>query len=254
MQRFLLFQIQGPLQAWGDAAVGEIRPAAARPTRSGLLGLVAACLGVRRGEEDRLQGLSRGYGAAVREDAPGRRMLDYHTVQTTRQKKNREFRRRADELGPFLDPGEDLATVLSRREYLANAAFTACLWERRDPPHPLEELAEALQRPRFAPYLGRKSCPPGLPFAPNVGEYENPLDALAAYAPDRSVERLRDGRGSCSVFMDPDFPELQGDGACLRQVRDVPAHHGRRQFGLRSELVLSVDAPQCADKGGPVCS
>ena len=45
---FLVFQLQAPLAAWGDIAVGECRPTMAYPGQSALLGLLAAALGVRR--------------------------------------------------------------------------------------------------------------------------------------------------------------------------------------------------------------
>ena len=41
---YLVFQLQAPLAAWGEPAVGEYRGSAAHPGESALLGLLAAPL------------------------------------------------------------------------------------------------------------------------------------------------------------------------------------------------------------------
>jgi len=169
-------------------------------------------------------------------------MIDYHTVQTPSEKAKRVFRARRDELGGLLDPDETPNTILSRREYLADAWFTACLWSRNpEPPWSLEELRKALLRPRFPPYLGRKSCPPGWPFDPKLIQAPDALQAMQAYAP--SIEppgTLRTTPGD--VFADPDW---RGDGETGPFLEEFTAldhtlHHGRRQFGPRPERRLAV--------------
>ena len=208
MAKHLVFTLYGPLQAWGTVAVGEIRPCSGHPTRSGVLGLLAAALGIRRGEDDRLRALSDGYGMAVRVDDPGDRFTDYHTIQTPQEKRKRVFYSRRDELGGKLGPHEPLNTILSRRDYLTDARFTVCLRARSDGAEPpLERLREALRRPELTPYLGRKSCPAGLPFMPSIVEADDALAALAAYAPF--------GKGGCSDE-GAGNGALHGTGAAMR--------------------------------------
>lgn len=48
---FLVFQLQGPMAAWGDTAVGEFRPSLDAPGLSSLVGLLGAALGLRREDE-----------------------------------------------------------------------------------------------------------------------------------------------------------------------------------------------------------
>lgn len=164
MARYLTFQLYGMLAAYGLVAVGEVRLTGGHPTRSAIFGLLAACLGIRRGEEQRLRALSDGYGLAVRVDAPGTRLLDYHTVQTPPEKSKRVYRTRSDELGGLLDVDEEPYTVLSRRGYLCDAHFTACLRALSDAaPFGLEEIAAALRspslRPTSAANAARRPCP-----------------------------------------------------------------------------------------------
>lgn len=232
MPEYLLCQLHGPLAAWGSVAVGEIRPSAPAPTRSGVLGIVAAALGIRRGDEQALSALCAGYGLAVRVDAPGEQIIDYHTIQAPKARGKREFFSRRDELLQKLEPGEDLTTILSRREYLVNGLFTACLWATAEPPYPLNVLAETLSRPRFSLYLGRKSCPLALPLNPTVVQAENPARALAAYQLAPEVRGLVPARReSADVYTDLPAPWLEAWEE--QTARDVCAHFGRRQFGLR---------------------
>lgn len=241
MAGYLTFQLHGMLSAFGLVAVGEVRPSAPHPTRSAVIGIVAGALGIRRGEEARLRALTDGYGVAVRVDAPGTPLLDYHTVQTPPERKKRVYRTRSDELGGLLGPDEEPYTILSRRGYLCGAAFTACLWARTDPPYSLDALAEALRRPVFAPYLGRKCCPPSLPFHPVIGEFPDVEAALAAYAVDPGVFVRPSERGAtCLLMADAEAQPSQPTQYPL--LRDLPFHHGRRQFAERRAVLAEVPA------------
>lgn len=73
----------------GEEASGEIRHSATVPTRSALLGLLAAALGIRRDEEARLNNFNRHYHLAVHALASQDRWLrDYHTVSAPRENKS----------------------------------------------------------------------------------------------------------------------------------------------------------------------
>ena len=85
MRQFLLFQLYGPLSAWGDVAVGEERPSATHPGRSAILGLLAAAKGIRRHEEEKHLAMENGYGLAVLMESPGIFLRDYHTTQVPPQ-------------------------------------------------------------------------------------------------------------------------------------------------------------------------
>ena len=63
---FLTCVLAAPIAAMGTLAVGERRGTWDRPGRSAVLGLVAACLGIEREDEDAHQALEAGYGMALR--------------------------------------------------------------------------------------------------------------------------------------------------------------------------------------------
>ncbi|NKY14321.1 type I-E CRISPR-associated protein Cas5/CasD [Streptomyces somaliensis] len=152
----LLLRLAAPLQSWGHHSHFNERDTAPFPTRSGVIGLLAAALGRTRNEPvDDLATLS----LTVRTDRPGVPLRDLHTVGgglpardtvTTAEGKKRSG---------------DTTTLLTHRTYLADAAFTAALTAtERTPASLLQDLVPALHHPHWPLYLGRRSCPPEGPL------------------------------------------------------------------------------------------
>ena len=82
MSDFLVFQLYGPLCSWGGVAVGQERPTETHPTKSAIVGMIAAALGVRREDENAQRELIEGYGLAIRTELPGVLECDYHTAES----------------------------------------------------------------------------------------------------------------------------------------------------------------------------
>lgn len=177
---FLVFQLQGPMAAWGDTAVGEFRPSLDAPGLSSLVGLLGAALGLRREDEAAHAALRDGYGYAVGVQAAGRLLRDYHTAQVPGQTslKKRPHASRRDELAL---PRDELNTILSTRDYRQDAACLVAIQPRGEAPYSLVELAEVLRCPRFVLYLGRKACPPAAPLFPQVISAGNAESAFEDY-------------------------------------------------------------------------
>lgn len=133
----LLLRLAAPLQAWGSDSKFETRKTDREPTKSGVVGLLAAALGLRR---DDTEGLARlnGLRFAVRADQEGSLLVDFHTA------KSRD------------------TSYVTYRHYLQDAVFLAGL-ESEDEAL-LRELEAALRHPVYPLYLGRRSCPPTLPL------------------------------------------------------------------------------------------
>lgn len=178
--QFLLFQLQAPLAAWGDVAVGQYRGSRDQPGASALIGLLGAALGIRRDDDAAHAALRDGYAFAVGTITSGQLLRDYHTAQVPGRSdlQRRPHRTRRDELGV---PRHDLNTILSTRDYRQDAAWAVAVQAGPGAPHGLGELAQALRQPRFVLYLGRKCCPPAAPLAPVVADAESAHAALAAY-------------------------------------------------------------------------
>lgn len=164
MMEYLLFRLYGPMAAWGDIAVGEQRPSHGQPSKSAVMGLLAAALGIRREEEERHDRLNSEVGFAVRVDAPGELLRDYHTTQVPPRARKTVFYTRQDEL-----TAEKLNTILSQRDYRTDACYTVALWLNTESDSgSLQLFKQALQQPKFVLYLGRKSCPLALPLVPQI--------------------------------------------------------------------------------------
>lgn len=231
----VVFQLYGPLVSWGDVAVGEVRPSWPHPSRSAILGLVAACLGIRHGQEQELQALAAEFAIGLEVWSIGLSLDDYHTVQAPPGEGVR-LTRRAELAGP----GEALSTVLSRREYRCDAFCRVALWPRHEGVRPAAEVAQALLRPAFSPYLGRKACPLGLPMHPRVVAA---ADLVSAFRVAPAPDGLPMPRGAVRLFWEDDIPG--GLAAQQRQRRyDDPVSHARRQFGARWENQAALPGPE----------
>ena len=152
----LLLRLAGPIQSWGGASRHMTRYTLSMPTKSGIVGLLAAALGRRRGDElSDLAALRFG----VRADQAGRPLIDYHTVSAASHAPGVPARQRMPTAsGGSLKPAD--STKVTRRYYIADAVFVAALEAQ---PDVAETLADALRRPRYPLYLGRRSCPPAKP-------------------------------------------------------------------------------------------
>lgn len=171
---FLTLTLHGPMAAWGGVAVGEQRPSETHPTKSAMLGMLGAALGIRRDDEDALQALASAYHFGVRVDASGALLRDYHTAQVPPARRKVVYLTRRDEL-----QADGLYTILSQRDYRMEALYTVALWQAEsNAPYTLQALAEALRTPTFVLYLGRKSCPPSLPLAPGIVTAESLREAF----------------------------------------------------------------------------
>jgi CRISPR system Cascade subunit CasD len=237
--------------SWGDIAVGERRTSWDRPSRSAVLGLLGAALGIDRQDQDGHDALDVGYGVAVRVDAPGRVMMDYHTAQTLPQTEVKRARPRTRR--DLIRHGErqhKLETILSWRETRVDTAYTLALWLRDNVRWTLEALADALRTPAYALYAGRKAHPLAWPLQPEIVAAETLVAALARRAPlggDSCFARLRAPAGAASVSCDYDGAIVHGlDGGRLEVRRDSAPQRTRWQFAERRVLTGRMPAPAAA--------
>lgn len=212
MQDFLILQLNGPLQSWGRESYEGFRPSELFPGRSALLGIIAACLGIERIDQQSQADLARSVLFAVRVDTvkddrgkPLRRqkLTDYHTVLDARK----EYRGLASQKD----------TIQTWREYWQDSRYTVAVWSTDTPVYSLERIRDALKKPVFTPVLGRKSCPIARPL----------LEA--------SIKA--DGCESALLMVEPLGGTIYSDVPLGHhkelRVRDVPIAHQPRQFASR---------------------
>lgn len=212
----LLLKLKAPLQAWGSESRYATRHTHTEPTKSGVLGLLAAAQGRPRTEPlDDLAELRFG----VRVDQPGTLQRDFQTAIDWRTGKSQP---------------------LSYRYYLADAVFIAGV---EGDPELLEVLRAALHSPRFPLFLGRRSCPANHDIL--IGLSEKKLEQALRDEPWHASERYRRERGKMvelPLFLDA-APGSTGDSR-----RDVPVSFDptHRKYSWRQidvpEAVLMTNA------------
>lgn len=209
----LMLKFTGPMQSWAQDSRYRTRGAGTAPTKSGVLGLLAAAQGRRRSEpvED-LAELEFG----VRVDQPGTLERDFQTAIDWRK-------------GP---PGN-----IVQRYYLADAVFLAAV---SGDDALVQDLEAAVRSPRFPLFLGRRSCPANWDLL--LGLREGGVERVLAEEPWQAASwyRRRQPREvSLATYRDARPGEV-GDDA-----RDVPRSFDpeNRQYAWRRVVAGSVRLP-----------
>ncbi|WP_455361918.1 type I-E CRISPR-associated protein Cas5/CasD [Streptomyces sp. SYSU K21746] len=224
----LTLRLAGPLQSWGASARFTRRTTESAPTKSGVIGMLAAAKGIERGDDEELKPLAA-LRFGVRIDQPGTRVRDFQTAH-------------------HAVTGRSMP--LSERFYLADAVFVAAVEGNQDL---LAELHAALRAPVYAPFLGRRSCPPSQPVELCLHEQADLKQALEAEPWQASDwyrrQRRREPTVALTVLREADVDEhhdIQRD-----QPLSFAAEH--RRHALRTVVSTTVDVPNpTAEPGRPV--
>lgn len=229
----LLLRLAAPLQSWGADSKFEIRKTEREPTKSGVVGLLAAALGLRQDDTAGLQPLC-GLRFGVRVDREGSLLTDFHTAGNPTPQQVRAARRAGAKQGkPYV----------TYRHYLADAVFLVGL-ESEDEAL-LQKLAWALGHPVYPLFLGRRSCPPTLPLCLGL----RPLPLEAALRAEPAQAPAAEGQGTrCRIVADA---EPGQPGAAPR--RDLPRSFSpiHRQYAYRAAAESEIVVQPAAGPAGP---
>ncbi|WP_432036476.1 type I-E CRISPR-associated protein Cas5/CasD [Streptomyces sp. HD1123-B1] len=202
----LMLRLTGPLQSWGASSRFARRTTERAPTKSGVLGLLAAAQG-----RDRVADLSdlAALTFAVRLDQPGTRVRDY-------------------QIAHHGDTGKSMP--VSERFYLSDAVFVVAV---EGGEALIDALYAAVRAPTFLPFLGRRSCPPSRPI--DLGVHRSGLwRALRAEPWQASAwfqrRRIRERRIELEVIADLVAGDGPGEARRDQPLSFDPRH---RQYGLR---------------------
>jgi CRISPR system Cascade subunit CasD len=203
------------MQSWGTQSRFTVRDTGLEPSKSGVLGLLCASLGIDREDDDGLQTLIL-LRMGVRVDREGLLQMDYHTAKDVR-----------------MANGKTKDTELSNRYYLANAAFLVGLESDNLPL--LERIQAGLGKPIWALFLGRKAFVPGEPILL--------VDGL------RKGDTLEDALKIYPCLCKPEKDKLRvvledRDGSIVRTDQPISFSRERRRFAPRRVSVMFYDAPE----------
>ena len=221
-EKALAFYLDGPMQSWGASSRFQHRKTESFPTKSGVLGLMAAALGIDKHSPDEsvriapLAALDFSVCAIV--EAANRREAvrfeDFHTVGGGYDRNDPIQRLHITQKAS----GGPSTTVITRRTYLSDARFIAVFHGDGDL---LQSCAAALENPVWGVWFGRKTCLPASPLSPVLADSTE--DAVS-----RLLQKLNRGR---------EFAASRGlqqaDGEDSWFQADQPVSYGRREFQSR---------------------
>lgn len=219
----LLLRLVGPMQSWGTTSRFDQRDTGKEPSKSGVIGLLAAALGIDRENGIDLEPLTH-LTIGVRHDRPGVPKRDYQTAgcATTDTIIKADGKQAKD------------GGVVSDRFYLADAAFLVGL-ECADRAL-LESIHAALRNPVWPLALGRKSYVPSEPVWIENGVQEAPLqEALARWPWIVSQRKWEKPPEKLLISLE------SKDGSGVLRMDQLLSSFAERRFGarfVRSEWVV----------------
>lgn len=215
----ILLKFAGPLQAWGTDSHFEIRHTDFHPSKSAVIGLIAASLGYRRDEDEKIRKLNE-MDFAVRIDQKGRLLRDYHIVQ-----KNKKT-------------GSVNRTYVTHRYYLEDAVFLVAVSHSED--EFIDVIEEGLRRPYFQQFMGRRSLP-------------LPIDCLLEVENKSSIQCLQDRQWEAAPWYKVKYGEkitfleiyadshlVESHEESLRADWVISFSQKNRKFGVRYESRITV--------------
>lgn len=211
----LTLRLAGPLQSWGASARFTRRTTEAAPTKSGVIGILAAAAGIERGDDEKLRPLAA-LRFGVRIDQPGTRVRDFQTAHHAVTGKS---------------------MPLSERFYLADAVFVAAV---EGGPELITELHAALRAPVYAPFLGRRSCPPSQPVELRLHEQADLKQALEAEPWQASHWYRRQRRDEPTVSLRVLREADENEHHDIQRDQPVSFAAAHRRHALRTVVSMEV--------------
>ncbi len=223
----LLLRLVGPMQAWGVQSHFTIRDTGLEPSKSGVVGLVCAAMGIDRADDQGLRPVAA-LRMGVRVDREGLVRRDYHTAQNV------------------LKAGGGLKeTEVSIRYYLADAAFLVGM---EGDGELLAQVQRALRYPVWPLFLGRKAFVPSEPVALRDEEALRLADELEKAL--RAYPRLREKRDQWEAESMRLVIEDE-NGEVTRPDQPLSFAKGARRFGWRRVRVELLNLPMQEAKNVP---
>lgn len=223
----LIIRLTSPLQSYGNEATFSRRTSGDYPSKSAIIGMVAAALGYHR-DDSRISSLdSLAFG--VRVDQPGTTLMDFQTVEW---KKN--------------------TRKITYRDYLQDAVFLVGLGS--DDEQQINAIKEALKRPKFQLFLGRRSNVPAGVLKMDLISDVDPVQALkqldwqASGWYQRKYWRQNKRKFTKNIELIADANLLPQVKSSMVKDRVISFDQRHRQHGYRAIALESIDHVNLQDK------
>jgi CRISPR system Cascade subunit CasD len=215
-RKTLLMRLAAPLQSWGTSSRFTRRATDFAPSKSGVIGMLASARGIRRTDELTDDLLRLRFG--VRIDQPGTMLRDFQTTKS------------------LDDPTAN--GTLAERYYLSDAVFLAAV---EGEAAVVDGLADALMRPKYQLFLGRRSCPPGQKVLERV--VSEPLEVALKGHPWLAGRYHRRGKGPTVWLEVVRDANHEDERKTKESVRDQPISFNstHRQYDWRQVVRERVE-------------
>jgi len=214
--------LSGWLQSWREDSRWDDRYTTTMPTKSGIIGMIGAAFGYKRGDPH-LNDLNNRLRIAVRADRTGSMEMDYHTATYPG---NGQWK--------CADGENDHAkTLVFHKEYLVDAWFTVYLWGDEDL---LGKVYNALYDPKYPLFLGSKCCIPSVPIIPNWVYASSPKEAVVK---NRSDLAINECDRNVQIQMDVDSGDTVDDERIVFR-KDNIFRADLNEYLLRQVKIFSI--------------
>lgn len=216
----LLLRLAGPMQSWGTTSRFDQRDTGKEPSKSGVIGLLAAALGIDREHWDNLEPLTY-LSIGVRHDRAGVPKRDYQTAQHIISANRSKIHE----------------TAVTTRDYLADAVFLVGI--ATEDYALLERLHNALRDPVWPLALGRKSYVPSEPIWMADAVHDVPLREALSRFPWIATQR------KWEVLPEKLLISLESeDGSGVLRMDQPLSSFAERRFGARFVRSEWIPFPQ----------
>ncbi len=215
----ILIKFAGPLQSWGTGSHFETRHTDSHPSKSAVIGIIAASFGYKRDEDAKINKLNE-IDFAVRVDQRGTLMKDYHIARK------------------YKEDGRFDRTYVTERYYLQDAVFVIAISHQDE--SFITEIENALRNPYFQTFMGRRSLPMGADFILGTTEL-SPVEILKNYdwqASNWYKKKHNLDYVNLDLYADNDL--LESKASSFRRDRVISFSQKERKFAPRYESRINV--------------
>ncbi len=215
----ILLKFAGPLQSWGTSSHFELRHTDYYPSKSAVIGIIAASLGYRRDEDEKISKLNE-LNFGVRIDQEGNLIRDYHIVRK------------------YKSNGKEDRTYVTNRYYLEDAVFLVAISHQDDAY--MGEVAHALKNPYFQPFMGRRALPLCVDFVLDITSQDlvHTLENYEWQASKWYQKKYKNDIQTLEIYVDSDLSDSKPH--TLRKDGVISFSQKERKFAYRAESRIST--------------
>ncbi|BDR58968.1 type I-E CRISPR-associated protein Cas5/CasD [Xylocopilactobacillus apicola] len=182
----ITIKLTGPLQSFGNEATFNQRTTSLHPSKSAVIGMIAAALGFQR-DDEKITDLN-GLDFAVRIDQPGRVFTEFQTVEWKKDTRK-----------------------LTYRGHIQDAVFAVAIGSDND--SLIDEIQFALRHPGYQLFLGRRANVPAGVLQIEEFSGLNPVQVLKDFPwqASRWYQKSKSNKQTVKVELLADSKLLSGD-------------------------------------------